>query len=267
MNSKKIACALLFILALCFPLSSQVLQWQGYWAGGYTSGVPSDPWLVLQPTSAYNFQVIDTNYQTVANFTLPIPGNALYYNVIAASPDFDTDNNIEVLYQYTDGTNYKGHVILRDITTSSNQLTFSDTDTSYYAYTFYFGNERVIIITGTYNSSTHAWLYRSNNPQSIDETNIGLPSGNALMSLYPNPALRFTEIHYSVPVEGDMEIAIYNISGTKLKTLLKAHLPEGEYSVPWYGIDSANRMVTSGTYFSVITINNQLSSKKVVLLK
>jgi hypothetical protein len=255
-----------FLLILCALLNSQVLQWQGYWAGGYISGVPSDPWLILQPTSAYNFQIIDTGYNVVSSFSLPIPANAYAYSVVAASPDFDTDANIEVLYQYMDPTYYKYRVFLRDITTSSNQLTFSDNDTTYYGYTLYFGNERLCIITGTYDTSTHTWLYRSNNPQSIDEREQCTPAPNPFLHIYPNPAVRCTEIHYTVPEEGNVAVCIYDVTGRKLTNILNASLPKGDYMALWYGTDSSNRMVPPGTYYCTVSVDDKQISKKIVLL-
>ncbi len=257
----------ILILLPALLLNGQVLQWQGHWAGGYISGVPSDPWLILQPTSAYNFQIIDTGYNVVTSFSLPIPANAVSYSVIAASPDFDTDGNIEVLYQYMDDTYYTYRAFLRDINTSSNQLIFSDNDTSYYTYTFYFGNERVFIITGTYNSSTHAWLYRSNNPQNIDESEEGAATLNPFLSIYPNPGVKFTEIHYMIPEEGDVTVSIYDALGRKLKTLINATLPKGEYMIPWYGADGSNRILPAGTYFCIVTMDNKQISEKLIFLK
>ncbi len=248
-------------------LHGQVLEWQGYWAGGYISGVPSDPWLILQPTSAYNFQIIDTGYNTVANFSLPIPANAYAYSVIAASPDFDTDANIEVLYQYMDATYYTYRAFLRDITTSSNQLTFSDNDTTYYGYTFYFGNERCIIITGTYDSNTHAWLYRSNNPQSITEEEKDAGRPHPFLSLYPNPAVKWSEIHFTAGKKGNVTVEIYDVTGRKLKTLINAMLPEGEHMVLWHGTDSQNRVMPAGTYHCIVTIDGEQSSRKLIMLR
>ncbi len=267
MNHVKALIFLVVCIIVAAPLSSQVLQWEGVWVGGYGSGIPSDPWLVVQPTTAYAFQIFDTNYSTVTSFSLPIPGGALYYSVVAASPDFDTDGNIEVLYQYMDATYYKQHVFLRDIATSSNQLAFSDTDTSYYSYSFYFGSERVIIITGTYDSSNHAWLYRSNNPQSVDESKGSKGVFNPFLSIYPNPTVKCTEINYSIPNDGKVEVTIYDLAGKRVNTLISTHLPEGNYTTPWYGTDSTNRILPSGTYFCVVNIEGKTVSKKMVLLK
>ncbi len=267
MNHKKLFLVAVIFLTSLVSLHSQVLQWQGYWAGAYTSGTPSSPWLVMQQTSAYSFQIIDTNYQTVTTFSLPIPGGALYYNIIAASPDFDTDGNIEVLYQYTDSVNYTGHIFLRDISTSSNQLTFSDTDTTYYAYTFYFGNERTIIIAGSFNNGTHTYLYRSNNPQSIGNSGNDTKNFQPFMNLYPNPALHFSEIHFAVPENSNVELTIYNHSGRKVKTLKNAFMKKGEYTIPWYGTDSNNKILPSGSYFFRIDINGKMVSKKMIMLK
>jgi len=267
MNHKKLFLTAVIFLTSLVSLQSQILQWQGYWAGAYTSGTPSAPWLVLQQTSAYSFQIIDTNYQAVTTFSLPIPGGAVYYNIIAASPDFDTDGNIEVLYQYTDNVNYTGHIFLRDISTSSNQLTFSDTDTTYYAYTFYFGNERIIIITGSYNNGTHTYLYRSNNPQSIGNSGNDEKNLQPFMKLYPNPARKFAEIHFAVPEDGNVEVAIFDASGQKVKTLKNTFMKKCDYTIPWYGTDSNNRMLPSGSYFCRIAVNGKMLSKKIVMLK
>jgi hypothetical protein len=251
----------------CALLGGQVLQWQGYWAGSTMSGIPSDPWLILQPTSSYNFQIIDTGYNVVTSFSLPIPGDAYTYSVIAASPDFDTDPNIEVLYQYMDNTYYTYRAFLRDITTSTNQLAFSDNDTTYYAYTFYFGNERVIILTGTYNSSTHAWLYRSNNPQDVDESEEGNVPPVPLLNLYPNPVARYSEIHYSVPEKGNVKVSIHDAAGRELKTLVNATVPRGHHVVLWYGTDNSNRVMPAGTYYCTVTVDGTLFSEKLVILR
>jgi hypothetical protein len=257
----------IILMVIACSLNGQVLQWQGYWAGGYVSGVPSDPWLILQPTSAYNFQIIDTGYNVVTSFSLPIPADAYAYSVIAASPDFDADANIEVLYEYMDATYYKYRAFLRDITTSSNQLTFSDNDTSYYAYTLYFGNERIIIFTGTYDSDTHTWLYRSNNPQNIDEFKKDAPIHNPFLNIYPNPGIKFAEIHYTVPEEGIVTVSIYDVTGSKLNTLINATLPKGEYMVPWYGTDSSHRILPAGTYYCIVTITEKQISEKLIMLR
>lgn len=267
MTVRSVAFTVLMLIFTCAVLGGQVLEWQGYWAGGYISGIPSDPWLILQPTSSFNFQIIDTGYNVVTSFSLPIPANAVSYSVVAASPDFDTDANIEVLYQYMDDTYYKYRAFLRDINTSTNQLTFSDNDTTYYAYTFYFGNERVIVITGTIDSNTHAWLYRSNNPQNIDEPERENTTPLPFLDLYPNPASTFTEIHYAVPEEGAVTVSIHDITGRKLNVLVDATLPKGDYTAIWFGESRHNGILPAGTYFCRITLNGKQVSEKLIFLK
>lgn len=267
MNNPKTLFAILLLLAIPIFLNGQTLEWDGYWAGGYISGVPNDPWLIVQPTSSFSFQILDADYQTVDNFTLPIPGGNQYYSVVAASPDFDTDGNIEVLYQYMDETYYKYRVYLRDIATSSNQLVFSDTDTSYYAYTFYFGNERTIIITGTYDTGSHAWIYRSNNPQAIDDSKTNERYLKPFLLLSPNPVHKKTEIKYNVPEDGNIEIEIFNVSGNRIKTLLNGFKKAGKYDIIWDGTDFRNISCPSGNYICVVNVNGETISKKIVVLK
>jgi hypothetical protein len=267
MNQLKPLLIFLLFFSLSVSLHTQTLEWDGYWAGGYISGTPNDPWIIIQPTSSFSFQILDADYQTVDNFTLPIPGGNQYYSVVAAAPDFDTDGNIEVLYQYMDETYYKYHVYLRDIATSSNQLVFSDTDTSYYAYTFYFGNERTIIITGTYDTGTHAWIYRSNNPQAIDDSRINERYLKPFLLLSPNPVHKKTEIKYNVPKDGNVEICIYNISGNRIKTLSNGKKKAGKHNIIWDGTDFRNMSCPSGNYICFVNVNGETISRKMVLLK
>ena len=250
---------------------SQVLEWEGFSLDAYDHGTPSNPWIIVQPTAAYSYQILDTNYQQVASFSLTIPGYASTPYIMGASPDFDTDSNIEVLYDYMDTTTYFNNVFLRDIATGTNQLVFSHPDTTYYATTFYFDRERVITVTGydplDWENTMNSWLYRSNNPQGIAGLERPEHDISPFLTTYPNPARRTTRLEYSLPVSGTVQVAIYDASGRELKTFAEEHQPAGNHRLIWDGTDKGGRPLPSGRYFCQVKMDKKTITRKMILLR
>jgi PKD repeat protein len=92
---------------------------------------------------------------------------------------------------------------------------------------------------------------------------------------FPNPFNPETTISFSVTqnaVSGSdgssfVNLAIFNVKGQKVKTLLNEHLIKGTHSVVWNGTDSNNKPVSSGIYFYKISSVNESVMKKMLLLK
>ena len=75
------------------------------------------------------------------------------------------------------------------------------------------------------------------------------PSGFKLWPNYPNPFNTRTEIRYSTLDSRYLELAIFNINGQKVRTLVsRAHLP-GIYSAVWDGKDDRGVPLASGVYY------------------
>ena len=85
---------------------------------------------------------------------------------------------------------------------------------------------------------------------------------------YPNPFNPETNINYSIPEEGKVELSICNIRGQKVKTLVNETQVSGEHTVIWNGTNKQNKRVASGVYFYKLEINNsKLLINKMLLLK
>ena len=85
---------------------------------------------------------------------------------------------------------------------------------------------------------------------------------------YPNPFNPETNINYSIPEEGKVELSIYNIKGQKVKTLVNKTQLSGEHTVVWNGTNKHNKRVASGVYFYKLEINDsKLLINKMLLLK
>ena len=77
---------------------------------------------------------------------------------------------------------------------------------------------------------------------------VKAPLRFALEQNYPNPFNPSTNIKYSVPVDANVELKIFNILGQEVKTLINQISKAGFYNIQWDGKDNLNQRVASGIY-------------------
>jgi len=94
----------------------------------------------------------------------------------------------------------------------------------------------------------------------VIEVNV-IPRNFVLYQNYPNPFNPVTTIRYSVPVDGDISLIIYNIKGEKVRELVGTKQKTGKYEVHF---DAAG--LASGIYFYRLIAKNFSQTKKMVLL-
>ena len=84
---------------------------------------------------------------------------------------------------------------------------------------------------------------------------------------YPNPFNPETTISFAVKSRGAVSLAIYDVAGQLVRTLVDETLAEGSYSRVWDGRDNAGQPMSSGVYFYKFATNSSSDTKKIVLLK
>lgn len=85
---------------------------------------------------------------------------------------------------------------------------------------------------------------------SVEDSQTGvLPKVFALDQNYPNPFNPGTQIKYQLPVAAQVNLAIYNVLGRKVRTLVDGEKVAGFYSVQWDGLNDYKTKVGSGVYF------------------
>ena len=89
-----------------------------------------------------------------------------------------------------------------------------------------------------------------------------VPTGFALLPNYPNPFNQSTTISYHLCESGFVHIAIYNITGQLVQTLINQKQQAGAHTVLWHAGNE-----TSGVYFYRISAGNFSAIGKCVLLK
>ncbi|MEE9443928.1 MAG: right-handed parallel beta-helix repeat-containing protein [candidate division Zixibacteria bacterium] len=94
-----------------------------------------------------------------------------------------------------------------------------------------------------------------------------LPTSYSLDQNYPNPFNPGTDIRFSLPEAGHVQLSIFNIAGQKIKTLINEYQENGTHTVYWNGKDQSNNNVSSGIYLYKIQVNDFADTKKMILLK
>lgn len=84
---------------------------------------------------------------------------------------------------------------------------------------------------------------------------------------FPNPFNPSTSITFSLPVAGEVKLAIYNIRGELIHHLIDGRLESGVHRIVWNGADANGNRVASGVYFYRLAANGLVSQKKLILAK
>lgn len=83
----------------------------------------------------------------------------------------------------------------------------------------------------------------------------------------PNPFNPFTRITYSVPAGGHVRLAVYDVTGRLVETLVEGPRLAGTHTVIWDAKDDRGREVASGVYFLRLFHAGQVRTRKLVLLR
>jgi hypothetical protein len=93
------------------------------------------------------------------------------------------------------------------------------------------------------------------------------PKGFDLQQNFPNPFNSGCDIGYALPVDCDVTLTIYNISGQKTRLLVREHQNAGYKLVTWDGRDDFGHEVASGVYLYRIQACQFVQFRKMLLVK
>ena len=101
----------------------------------------------------------------------------------------------------------------------------------------------------------------------IEEISAEIPQSFELKQNYPNPFNPETTIEFQLQKAGEIELAIYNIAGQKVRTLASGQVAPGTYRTIWNGRNDADVQVASGIYLLRLKAGNEVRHRRMVLLK
>jgi hypothetical protein len=84
---------------------------------------------------------------------------------------------------------------------------------------------------------------------------------------YPNPFNPMTNIAFSLPRSQSVKLAIYDVAGRHIRTLVSDNLAAGEHTVTWNGMDDSGASVPSGTYVYRLITDTRTYHRTMSLLK
>jgi hypothetical protein len=89
----------------------------------------------------------------------------------------------------------------------------------------------------------------------------------ALAQNSPNPFNPTTAIRFSLAAESEVRLAIYDVAGRSVRTLVDGRLPAGGNEAVWDGRDDRGLPVASGLYFCHLVTPERTAMRKMVMLK
>jgi hypothetical protein len=95
----------------------------------------------------------------------------------------------------------------------------------------------------------------------------GIPDQFELHQNYPNPFNPETSISYTLANAGVVRIAIYNLLGQKIRTLVDAAQQAGTHRLVWDGRNDLGQDVTTGVYIYRMETTDFSAVKKMTLLR
>ena len=104
-------------------------------------------------------------------------------------------------------------------------------------------------------------------PSTVKNSGDKVPDVFALYTNYPNPFNPVTTIAYDLAKAKKVELAVYNVLGQKIRTLVNDNRSIGRHIAIWDGKDDAGVPVTSGIYFYKIVAGDFVKSHKMALVK
>lgn len=200
--------------------------------------------------------------ELVTEYAIPANNQNFYFTATEYWASFVNDQNVGLTLFSEDSVDY--WVAARfDFTTEPSYLTtvpqFAIIPGTVKEATEYY-------IAGDYHDA-RAYIYDlfTSVDSSIVENN--LPQSVELQQNYPNPFNPQTIIKYTLPKNCQVKIAIYNILGQKVRTLIDQYQTKGQRRVYWDGKDDQGSELTSGIYFYRLQTSEFSQTKKMVLLR
>jgi hypothetical protein len=121
------------------------------------------------------------------------------------------------------------------------------------------GND--LIAAGIYTGSVlkYTSLLASVGPAAEPSIELSAPS--------PNPSRGASEVSYALPRAGEVEVAVFDLSGRRVRTLVSARLVAGPHVATWDGRDERAALAPSGAYVVRLVSGGVSASRKLVRVR
>ncbi len=124
------------------------------------------------------------------------------------------------------------------------------------------GDSVMLTVTGFNRFPYTEQVPLGNGSSSGDTTSVLSLSQN-----FPNPTRRGTAIAFTLPAGGDVKLAVYDVAGRHVATLVDGYRSADSYQVAWEGKDDAGNNLATGVYFYRLETPQGEKHRKMLLLR
>jgi hypothetical protein len=195
---------------------------------------------IIAGTEKASLYIISADGQMYPGFPARLSGNL---NVAPALATLDEDSDLEIAFGSTDAL----HVL--SVVTGDTIVTDWPT---------YLGNNRRTGFAGDIITAIGK------------KADAAMPDHFTLRQNYPNPFNATTRISFTVPPSASgkpLRLAVYDLSGRLVQTLVNEKLAAGHHAVTWNGLNLSNSAVASGIYFCQLRSAEVTITKRMLLIK
>jgi len=195
----------------------------------------------------------------LASFTASVQGNAVVLNWQTAS---ETDNLGFILERAAGNSawqpiaSYKTDAALKGRGNRSTTTIYTFTDNTVSAGAEYRYRLGDVNVAGTITMHSP-----------IAVTMTALPQSTELFNAYPNPFNPETTFKYTLHQDTQVTIAVYDLLGRQVKTLVDENQAAGSYQAVWSGTDAVGAQAASGAYLVRMQTAEITQTQKVLLVK
>ncbi|MCG8608253.1 T9SS type A sorting domain-containing protein [bacterium] len=110
-------------------------------------------------------------------------------------------------------------------------------------------------------------IFNESPPTSVREPALAFPEQFGLQQNYPNPFNPETVIQYDLNQNGHVELAIFNLLGEKVRSLVDQVQRAGAHQIRWNGLDDNGNRASSGLYVYRLSVGASSQTKRMILLR
>jgi len=113
------------------------------------------------------------------------------------------------------------------------------------------------------------WIFGTVNIEDTGrpETPEELPAVSQLVGAYPNPFNPSTRLVIALAEPGAGELAVFDLTGRRVRTFDLSGLSAGEHHLSWDGRSDAGRVLASGSYLVQLRTEGRVEGRRVTLVK
>ena len=104
-------------------------------------------------------------------------------------------------------------------------------------------------------------------PNSVGKSDVPAPEGFEMSALYPNPFNNTVTYEFNLPVNGDVVVKVYDVTGRLTYEHISQNIKAGRHRSFWHGTDSNGLKLSTGIYFIELTYSGAKLVRRGIMLK